>query len=155
MLELWEYYSGEFFLHITETLLASSKTGFLQSTMYGFLVVLWWFTAILLLLKCVVAAEVVTCSSLVPMRLRADEISIKDFGGVGDGQTLNTKAFQDAMSEIELRKSTGGTLLYVPTGVYLTGSFNLTSHMTLYLAKGAIIKATQVFVLAVFMVFKC
>ncbi|CAA6665871.1 unnamed protein product [Spirodela intermedia] len=37
----------------------------------------------------------------------------------------------------------GGTLLYVPQGVWLTGSFNLTSHMTLFLAKGAVIRATQ------------
>lgn len=36
----------------------------------------------------------------------------------------------------------GGTLLYIPPGVYLTESFNLTSHMTLYLAQGAVIKAT-------------
>jgi hypothetical protein len=39
---------------------------------------------------------------------------------------------------------TGGMLLYVPPGVWLTGPFNLTSHMTLFLARGATIKATQV-----------
>lgn len=39
---------------------------------------------------------------------------------------------------------TGGMLLYVPPGVWLTGPFNLTSHMTLFLARGAVIKATQV-----------
>jgi hypothetical protein len=35
-------------------------------------------------------------------------------------------------------------LLYVPPGVWLTGPFNLTSHMTLFLARDATIKATQV-----------
>lgn len=85
-----------------------------------------------------------TCSGIVPFRQRADTISITDFGGVGDGKTLNTKAFREAIYRIQHIKRRGGTLLYVPPGVYLTESFNLTSHMTLYLAAGAVIKATQV-----------
>lgn len=77
------------------------------------------------------------------MRYRNDKISITDFGGVGDGKTLNTKAFLEAIYRIQHLRRSGGTLLFIPPGVYLTGSFNLTSHMTLYLAKGAVIKATQ------------
>ncbi|PKI77921.1 hypothetical protein CRG98_001713 [Punica granatum] len=77
------------------------------------------------------------------MRYRYDKISITDFGGVGDGRTLNTKAFQEAIYRIQHLRRRGGTLLYIPPGVYLTGSFNLTSHMTLYLARGAVIKAVQ------------
>lgn len=100
--------------------------------------------AILLLLNCLVDAEMVTCSNIVPMRYRKDKISITDFGGVGDGRTLNTKAFQEAIYRIQHLKRRGGTFLYIPRGVYLTGSFNLTSHMTLFLAKGAVIKATKV-----------
>ncbi|KAI3812797.1 hypothetical protein L1987_17509 [Smallanthus sonchifolius] len=92
---------------------------------------------------CSVAAEVVTCSGIVPMVYRNDKISITDFGGVGDGRTLNTKAFNEAVYRIKHLRRRGGTLLYVPPGVYLTQSFNLTSRMTLYLAKGAVIKATQ------------
>ncbi|KAF2297941.1 hypothetical protein GH714_005829 [Hevea brasiliensis] len=88
-------------------------------------------------------AGVVTCSGIVPMRYRNDKISITDFGGVGDGRTLNTKAFREAIYRIQHLRRRGGTLLYVPPGVYLTGSFNLTSRMTLYLARGAVIKATQ------------
>ncbi|KAF7137347.1 hypothetical protein RHSIM_Rhsim07G0082900 [Rhododendron simsii] len=89
------------------------------------------------------AAEVETCSGIVKMSDRNDEISIADFGGVGDGETMNTAAFSEAVYRIEHLRRKGGTLLYVPPGVYLTGSFNLTSHMTLYLARGAVIKATQ------------
>lgn len=89
------------------------------------------------------AADPVTCSGIVPMSYRNDKISIADFGGVGDGVTLNTKAFREAIYRIQHLKRRGGTLLYVPPGVYLTESFNLTSHMTLYLAKGAVIRATQ------------
>ena len=104
--------------------------------------------ALVVIMKCcVVSAGVVTCSGIVPMVYRNDKISIKDFGGVGDGRTLNTKMFNEAVYRIKHLKRRGGTLLYVPKGVYLTESFNLTSHMTLYLAKGAVIKATQVFLI--------
>ncbi|XP_039115741.1 probable polygalacturonase [Dioscorea cayenensis subsp. rotundata] len=99
----------------------------------------------MLLLRCSSAEEeeAVTCSGIVPMRGRAEVISITDFGGVGDGLTLNTAAFQAAIFRISHLRRRGGTLLYIPAGVWLTGSFDLTSHMTLYLAKGAVIKATQ------------
>ncbi|KAK4758566.1 hypothetical protein SAY87_019867 [Trapa incisa] len=88
-------------------------------------------------------AEEVTCSGIVPMKNRSGIISIADYGGVGDGRTVNTKAFREAIYKIHHLNRTGGTLLYIPPGVYLTESFNLTSHMTLFLAKGAVIKATQ------------
>ncbi|GLT78111.1 hypothetical protein SLA2020_496570 [Shorea laevis] len=84
-----------------------------------------------------------TCSGIVPMRYRHERISITDFGAVGDGRTMNTKAFRAAIYWIQHLRRRGGTLLYVPPGVYLTESFNLASHMTLYLAQGAVIKATQ------------
>ncbi|KAL5552333.1 hypothetical protein UlMin_002509 [Ulmus minor] len=95
------------------------------------------------MLFCLSEAEVITCSGIVPMSYRNDKISIADFGGIGDGKTLNTKAFQEAIYRIKHLHRRGGTLLYIPPGVYLTESFNLTSHMTLYLARGAVIKATQ------------
>lgn len=82
------------------------------------------------------------------MRRRREVISISDFGGVGDGKTLNTWAFHKAIYRIQHVRRRGGTLLYIPAGIWLTGSLNLTSHMTLYLARGAVIKATQVVHLA-------
>lgn len=88
--------------------------------------------------------EVITCSNIVPLKNRTDRISLTDFGGVGDGRTLNTKAFREAIYRIHHLQREGGTTLYVPSGVYLTEPFNLTSHMTLHLAAGAVIKATQV-----------
>lgn len=102
-----------------------------------------WFSTITLFLSSVALGEMITCSGIVPMRYRNDKILITDFGGVGDGRTLNTKAFREAIYRIQHLRRSGGTLLYVPPGVYLTESFNLTSHMTLYLARGAVIKATQ------------
>ncbi|KAH9608723.1 hypothetical protein KSS87_007405 [Heliosperma pusillum] len=89
------------------------------------------------------ADDVETCSGIVPTSDRTDRISITDYGGVGDGKTVNTKAFREAIYRIQRLRRNGGTVLYVPAGVFLTGSFNVTSHMTLYLANGAVIQATQ------------
>lgn len=85
-----------------------------------------------------------TCSGIVPLRYRNDKISITDFGGVGDGRTVNTKAFRAAIYRIQHLRRRGGTVLYIPPGVFLTESFSLTNHMTLFLARGAVIKAVQV-----------
>ncbi|CAH1418879.1 unnamed protein product [Lactuca virosa] len=89
------------------------------------------------------AAGLVTCSEIVSVAYRSDKISITDFGAVRDGRMLNSKAFREAIYQIEHLKRRGRTLLYVPPSVYLTESFNLTSRMTLYLAKGTVIQATQ------------
>jgi polygalacturonase len=77
---------------------------------------------------------------------RAHSVSLKDFGGVGDGKTSNTKAFQAAISHLSQYASEEGSQLYVPAGKWLTGSFNLISHFTLYLHKDAVLLASQVFV---------
>ncbi|KAI3990509.1 hypothetical protein MKX01_022809 [Papaver californicum] len=74
---------------------------------------------------------------LISCRHRNDVISINDFGGVGDGHSLNTQAFREAIYRIKHLRRRGGTLLYITPGVYLTESFSLTSHMTLYLVRGA------------------
>ncbi|CAN0910456.1 Probable polygalacturonase [Linum grandiflorum] len=75
---------------------------------------------------------------------RANVASITDFGGIGDGNTSNTKAFQAAMDSLANYSSSGGSLLYVPPGRWLTGSFNITgSHFTLYLDQDAVLLASQ------------
>ncbi|CAN6380945.1 unnamed protein product [Urochloa humidicola] len=85
-----------------------------------------------------------TCSGLVPAPpRRGASVSVASFGGVGDGRTLNTAAFSRAVASIERSRAPGGAELRVPPGVWLTGPFNLTSHMTLFLARGAIIRATK------------
>lgn len=75
---------------------------------------------------------------------RAHTASLTDFGGVGDGKTLNTDAFRTAVDHLSQFQSDGGSMLYVPAGKWLTGSFNLTSHFTLYLDKDAVLLASQV-----------
>ncbi|XP_050221078.1 probable polygalacturonase [Mercurialis annua] len=68
---------------------------------------------------------------------------LTDFGGVGDGKTLNTKAFQTAIANLSQYAKDGGAELIVPPGKWLTGSFNLTSYFTLFIHKDATILASQ------------
>lgn len=77
-------------------------------------------------------------SSSLPM-LRPMAFNITDFGAVGDGVTDNTVAFQRAILAISKMRNKGGAQLNVPSGNWLTAPFNLTSHMTLFLAENAVI----------------
>ncbi|XP_058105652.1 probable polygalacturonase [Magnolia sinica] len=74
---------------------------------------------------------------------RAHTVSLTDFGGVGDGSTSNTKAFQEAITHLSQFSSNGGGQLFIPAGKWVTGSFNLTSAFTLYLHKDAVILGSQ------------
>lgn len=64
---------------------------------------------------------------------------ITEFGGVGDGITLNTAAFERGIGQ--LAKLGGGTLV-VPAGVWLTGPLVLCSNLELHLEKGALLLFT-------------
>ncbi|KAK4487233.1 hypothetical protein RD792_006553 [Penstemon davidsonii] len=69
---------------------------------------------------------------------------LTDFGGKGDGKTLNTNAIKSAIASLSKVASDGGAQLIVPPGKWLTGSFNLISdHFTLYIHKDAILLASQ------------
>lgn len=74
-------------------------------------------------------------------KLRNLVFNLTDFGAVGDGVTLNTLAFERAISEIHKR---GGGQLNVAPGYWLTAPFNLTSHFTLFLAQDAVILGIDV-----------
>jgi polygalacturonase len=65
-----------------------------------------------------------------------NQVNIKDFGGVGDGITLNTDAFAKAIDALEKK---GGGKLVVPQGVWHTGPIVLKSHINLHLNAGAVI----------------
>lgn len=64
--------------------------------------------------------------------------SILDFGAVGDGKSMNTQAFADA---IAAAKQTGEAIL-VPAGAFLTGTINLMG-VSMHLEAGAVIKASS------------
>ncbi|OIW08052.1 hypothetical protein TanjilG_20153 [Lupinus angustifolius] len=85
----------------------------------------------------------VSCDEYPAMSCRKHSAFLTDFGGVGDGKTCNTKAFEYAIRNLSQYACDGGALLVVPPGKWLTGSFNLTSHFTLFLQKDAVILASQ------------
>ena len=64
------------------------------------------------------------------------EQKITDFGGVGDGITDNTEAFNNAMKAIS---KVGGGHLIVPHGIWVTGPIQLEDNIDLHLIDGAVI----------------
>lgn len=76
--------------------------------------------------------------------VRPHSVTITEFGAVGDGVTLNTKAFQNAIFYLNSFADKGGAKLFVPAGRWLTGSFDLISHLTLWLDKDAVILGSPV-----------
>jgi polygalacturonase len=70
-------------------------------------------------------------------RFPGARVSVADFGGVGDGVTLNTEAFAKALAA--LSEKAGGELV-VPAGFWLTGPIQLRSHVNLHLEPGALVK---------------
>lgn len=63
-------------------------------------------------------------------------VNIADFGGVGDGLTLNTEAFAYA---VETLSSRGGGHLDVPKGIWLTGPITLKDNIDLHICEDAVL----------------
>ena len=64
-------------------------------------------------------------------------VKLTDCGGVADGETLNTAAFEKAL--VALAEKGGGELI-VPPGFWLTGPIHLRSQINLHLERGALIQ---------------
>lgn len=86
-----------------------------------------------------VAADSLSCMPTGSRVYRPHRVTVTEFGAVGDGVTLNTKSFQNAIFYLQSFADKGGAQLFVPAGRWLTGSFNLISHLTLCLDKDAVI----------------
>jgi hypothetical protein len=71
----------------------------------------------------------------------AQTYSIQDFGALADGKTLNTLAIQRAIDKCF---SDGGGTVYIPSGVFITGTLHLKSEINLYLESGAVLKGSPV-----------
>ncbi len=64
-------------------------------------------------------------------------VNLTDFGAIGDGVTLNTEAFSNAIASLSQK---GGGELIVPPGLWLTGPIRLCSNLNLHLERGALIE---------------
>ena len=69
-----------------------------------------------------------------PADLGARMYNVRDFGAKGDGTTLDTAALQSAIDACT--KDQGGTVL-VPAGVFVIGTVELKSNVTLHLSASA------------------
>src|SRR5690606_4719180 len=64
---------------------------------------------------------------------------IVKYGAVGDGKTINTNAIQAAIDSTSIK---GGGTVYIPSGVFLTGTLHFRSNITLFLEAGAVLKGS-------------
>jgi polygalacturonase len=66
----------------------------------------------------------------------ANRVSIVDFGAVSDGETMNTKAINEAIRACA--KKGGGTVV-IPAGVWMTGPIEFESNLNLTVETGALV----------------
>ena len=64
---------------------------------------------------------------------------ISDFGAVADAKTVNTKAIQSA---IDRCAASGGGVVVVPKGTFLSGAIFLKQGANLYVEKDGVLKGT-------------
>ncbi len=74
-----------------------------------------------------------------PLAGFAQIYGIKDFGAIADNKTLNTVAIQRA---IDACTAAGGGEVLVPAGVFVTGTLQLKSNVTLRLLPGAVLQGS-------------
>lgn len=71
--------------------------------------------------------------------LQAETYNVKEFGAIGDGQTINTIAIQNAIDKCY---ANGGGSVLIPTGTFMTGVIQLYSNVNLHLEAGAVLKGS-------------
>jgi polygalacturonase len=69
----------------------------------------------------------------------AKRYAITDHGALGDGQTINTKAIQEAIDKCS---ADGGGMVVVPKGTFLTGSIFLKKGVNLLVEKEGVLKGS-------------
>ncbi len=66
--------------------------------------------------------------------------NVKDYGAKGDGQTIDTKSIDAAISAASEK---GGGTVFFPAGTYLSFTIHLKSFITLHLDNGAVLEAAD------------
>ncbi len=69
----------------------------------------------------------------------AQRFVISEYGSVADGKTVNTKAIQSAIDKCA---ASGGGVVVVPPGTFLSGAIFLKQGVNLYVEKDGILKGT-------------
>ena len=82
---------------------------------------------------------VLICLTVFVHSMEAMVYSIRDYGAVGDGQTINTTAIQKT---IDTCCRDGGGIVLIPAGTYMSGSLKLFSNVQLLLEHGAVLKGS-------------
>ncbi len=97
-----------------------------------------------LLLSGVLTANVLAVNpALLPVsvpKFSDRQFDLRQAGAIGDGQTLNTAAFEKAIAALAEK---GGGELDVPPGLWLTGPIKLRSNINLHLERGALIQFSR------------
>ena len=98
--------------------------------------------AVLALCSTMASAQIATTSakSYAHPAHRTRRYVITDFGAVGDGKTVNTKAIQAAIDKCAANKK--GGVLVVPKGTFLSGAIFLKQGVNLLLEKDGVLKGT-------------
>jgi polygalacturonase len=71
---------------------------------------------------------------------RTKRFLVTDFGAVGDGKTVNTKAIQAAIDKCAANRK--GGIVVVPTGTFLSGAIFLKQGANLLVEKDGVLKGT-------------
>ncbi len=87
-------------------------------------------------IKCNRASESLRCRT--GKKLRRIDVSKAPYLALGDGETMNTAAIQRAIDDCGPEDA-----VYIPAGVFMTGSLRLHSNMELYLEEGAVLQGTE------------
>jgi exo-poly-alpha-galacturonosidase len=90
-------------------------------------------------IKCIIILAFLLLNICISSAAPTKRYVITDYGAIGDGQTLNTKAIQSAIDKCA---SDGGGVLVVPKGTFLTGSVFFKQGVDLLLEKEGVLKGT-------------
>ncbi len=66
--------------------------------------------------------------------------NVRDYGALGNGKDLDTKALQKA---VDVCHADSGGVVFFPPGVYVSGTLKLKSHVTLNIGSGAILQGSR------------
>jgi hypothetical protein len=81
------------------------------------------------------------CLTLAQLALHAQEYNVQNFGAVGDGITINTKAIQSAIDKC----SVAGGKVVIPKGIFVSGTLHMKSNVELMVQAEGVLKGSSSF----------